>query len=69
MNELRAKKLTDKKAFHKEAKSIKDNFETELKGILSAEQFQKYNAYKAEMKKKHQEKKQSKTKVGASDDI
>lgn len=69
MNALRAKNLTDKKAFHKEAKSINENFENDLKGTLSTDQFQKYMAFKEKMKKKHKEKKQTKSKVGVSDDV
>lgn len=68
MYALRDKNMTDKKAFHAEAKKIKATWESELSNIISPEQMQKYTAMKAEIKSKHKANKQTQGAAPANTD-
>ncbi len=63
----RSKAGADKKAFGQERKKILQNWEAEMKGILTNDQFTTYLAKKEEKKKKRAEKKGSTTIEDADD--
>lgn len=60
---LRAQNITDKKAFHSQAKTIREKARAELKATLTEEQYKKFEAKKAEMKKKRMSQKGKKKPV------
>lgn len=65
VREIKAKYPNDKKAAAKEIKVVRENYKTTMKGILTAEQFTKWEASKKDKKDK---KKAKKAAEGSDDD-
>ncbi len=60
---IKAKASADKKAMRTDLKAVRSEFETELKAILTPDQFTKWTAFKTQMREKRKDKKASGSKA------
>ncbi len=65
---IKAKYTTNKKGMGKELKPLRDNFDSQMKAILTPDQATKWEQLKSEQKAKRQEKKGGKKDNGDKDD-